>query len=328
MLKQIMASRNVVLATCVGAASHLLRDVSFDLVIVDEAAQALEAACWIPLTHCSGRVVLAGDHCQLPPTIKSKEAAEKGLAVTLFERIIKHPALTGCAWLLDTQYRMNEMISTWASEEMYEGKLLSHESNAHHTLRDLSSVVQRTGDESSAVTEEQGGDEESDLRDVVMMLVDTAGCDMEEESGEDGSNSKTTMSFRNSHEAAIVQKHVQQLLALGVSPGEIGVITPYNGQLECLRELLHDVAGGGGGSNEAEGEGRVEVRTVDGFQGGEKEAIIISLVRSNAQRVVGFLAERRRINVAVTRAKRHVMVHLHVIIFVTFCGCQYMEHVF
>lgn len=271
-MSQIMTSRNVVLATCVGAASRLLRDMSFDLVVVDEAAQALEAACWIPLTHCRGRVVLAGDHCQLPPTIKSTEAASKGLAVTLFERIIHHPLLHSCARLLDTQYRMNELISSWASKEMYENRLVSHSSNATHTLRDLC-----IGEEKSIPKD---GD---DLSEVIMMLVDTAGCDMDEEGGggeggSGGNSAKTALSYRNSHEADIVYKHIQHLYAIGLAPDQIGVITPYNGQLECLRDLLHQKKEDDTAQN-ATGEEKLEIRTVDGFQGGEKEAIIISLVR-------------------------------------------------
>jgi ATP-dependent RNA/DNA helicase IGHMBP2 len=277
-LGQIMSSRNVVLATCVGAASRLLRDVSFDLVVVDEAAQALEAACWIPLTHCreGGRVVLAGDHCQLPPTIKSKEAASKGLAVTLFERIIHHPTLHSCARLLDTQYRMHGLISGWASKEMYQDRLLAHSSNASHTLADMASTEMEG-------KREEGEEEEEDLSGVVMMMVDTAGCDMEEEGGGgDSGSAKTALSYRNTHEAAVVYKHVQQLYALGLTPEQIGVITPYNGQLECLRDLLYEKEEAGSDSKEgsATSESRkLEIRTVDGFQGGEKEAIIISLVR-------------------------------------------------
>ena len=283
-VNEIMNSRNVVLATCVGASSHLIKDTAFDLIVVDEAAQGLEASCWIPLMHCNGegKVVLAGDHCQLPPTIKSDEAARKGLAVTLFERIIRHSTLKHCAKLLDTQYRMNEQISDWASKEMYEGCLLAHRSNALHTLQDLTTVAFASQD----IVGQGDKLENDDLASTVMMLVDTAGCNMDEDtcdSGDLGGSAQTSQSHRNVHEAAIVHKHVHKLFALGLTPDQIGVITPYNGQLECLRDRLLGNKGDIDFEEDVKAANdkpkKLEIRTVDGFQGGEKEAIIISLVR-------------------------------------------------
>jgi ATP-dependent RNA/DNA helicase IGHMBP2 len=113
-VEKIIKRSNVILCTCIGASSHLLKSYEFDMVVVDEAAQGIEAACWIPLL-LGRKCVLAGDHCQLPPTVKSDEAAKRGLAVTLFERVILDQRFAPVVKLLDTQYRMNALISDWAS---------------------------------------------------------------------------------------------------------------------------------------------------------------------------------------------------------------------
>ncbi len=283
-LRQILQNRDVVLATCVGASSKLLNKHEFDLVIIDEAAQALEAACWIAMQK-SKRVCLAGDHCQLPPTVKCKAAEDGGLSRTLFERISSSSRedLASTVKLLDTQYRMNKDIGNWASREMYHSKLQHAESVANHSLLDLPNVdMTKSGDDQEAC-------------ESVLLLIDTAGCDMYEEMSVKGSS-------RNPSEALIVKTHVCRLLDSGLRADQIGVITPYNGQLEVIRALFDE---------ESDGDSRfsgLELRTVDGFQGGEKEAIVISLVRSNPSHTVGFLADKRRINVAVTRAKRHLAV--------------------
>jgi ATP-dependent RNA/DNA helicase IGHMBP2 len=162
-------------------------------------------------------VVLAGDHCQLPPTIKSIEAEKKGLGITLFERIINSPILEPCARLLDVQYRMNEKISEWSSHEMYQDRLRSHESNSHHTLGGLLT--------------HQRNEDLDELSATVMLLIDTAGCNIEESNCRGGS-------YRNPTEAEIVVAHIYRLYELGLKPEQIGVITPYNGQLEVLRELV------------------------------------------------------------------------------------------
>eukprot|EP01041_Mallomonas_annulata_P001055 gene1055-2065_t len=284
-VRSIIESRDVILCTLVGASTHLLREMEFDMVIIDEAAQALEAACWVPMQH-SRKVILAGDHCQLPPTIKSAEAEKKGLSITLFERIITAPSKPGVTdgrladvvRLLDTQYRMPSAICDWASKAMYEDKLHCHESVAQQNLLSLSGINLMTTNDSN-----------NELSNTVLLLLDTAGCDMEEEGCRGGS-------FRNESEALVIYHHICSLVGIGVSPSDIGVITPYNGQVEILRTLL------------TEKFPLVNVRTVDGFQGGEKEVIIMSMVRSNATHAVGFLADKRRINVAVTRAKRHLAV--------------------
>lgn len=276
-VRDIVHQSNVVFATNVGAASKLLKDVTFDLVIIDEAAQALEASCWIPILKAK-RCVLAGDHLQLPPTIKSKTAAAKGLEVTLFDRMTRYTSTQGVVKLLDTQYRMHKDISDWSSRAMYEGKLKTFEAVARRKLHELPHVAI---------------EEEDLVLNATLLLVDTAGCELEEDESEEIA-SGLHLSKSNEGEARIVAKHVHALLAAGLKEDEVAVITPYNKQVQTLKALL------------LPSYPNLAIRSVDGFQGCEKEAVVMSLVRSNASRQVGFLADDRRMNVAITRAKRHV----------------------
>ncbi len=290
---QILRDASVVLATNVGAASSILNrmvdgrgdPIPFDLVIIDEAAQALEASCWISLLR-GKRAVLAGDHKQLPPTIKSTvNEVKNGLGQTLFERLMVayETKTSGCSKMLEVQYRMHQDIANWASKAMYHGKLLSHESVRERKLIDLPQI---TADSSDAGTASDG------IEHTTLMLIDTTGCDMHETSNEAGSR-------YNEGEASIVISHVNSLISLGLRAQDIAVITPYNGQVELLRkQLLPTIPS-------------LEIRSVDGFQGGEREAVVLSLVRSSdrgGMDGIGFLRDARRLNVAVTRAKRHCAV--------------------
>jgi predicted DNA helicase len=264
-MRDVVDGARVVCSTLSGALSGTLKFQDFDVVVIDEAAQALEAACWGAVLK-GKKTVLAGDHLQLPPTVISDEAQAKGLSDTLFQRL--HDMYGDLvARMLTVQYRMHADIMTWSSEAMYQGKLTAAESVATHRLR---------------------GDGEDDP--PVLLLIDTAGCDMDERVEEDGESKE------NPDEAAVVMEVVRRLVARhDVAVDDIGVITPYNGQVTVLRELrARDDA-----------LKNLEVSTVDGFQGREKEAIIISAVRSNASGEVGFLSDSRRMNVAVTRARKH-----------------------
>ena len=227
--------------------------------------------------------MLAGDHKQLPPTIISDAAARAGLDATLFERA--HALLgQGAAAMLTTQSRMHSDVCGWASGEMYDGRLVPAASVAAHTLADL--VADRGN---AAAAEAMAADECFGP----LLFIDTAGCGCVEAKA-DGGGGRGGDSTRNEREAAAVMAHVRRLLAAGLRPTDVGVITPYAAQVACLRELRGpDIAD-------------VEISTVDGFQGREKEAIIISAVRSNDNAAVGFLADARRMNVAVTRGRRHV----------------------
>lgn len=269
-IRDIISSADVVLATTAGCADANLRDFEFDLVVIDEAAQALECACWIALPKAR-RAVLAGDHLQLAPTILSREAEKQGLGVTLFDRLTK---LHGDRFLrmLKVQYRMHENIMNWSSDALYGGELEADESVRTHVLADLEHV--------------------HDGPDVArpVIFIDTAGCDFDESTDEDGESKS------NSGEVEVLGKHLEVLIESGVRPEEIAIITPYNAQVQLLRSSLRSTYE------------RLEIDTVDGFQGREKEAILLSLVRSNQDRQVGFLADRRRLNVAITRARRHLAI--------------------
>lgn len=282
-VQEVLAGAQVVATTLMGAAGRDLHGMEFDVCVVDEAAQALEAACWLALLHAR-KAVLAGDHLQLPPTIQSTEADKGGLGVTLFQRL--HRVLgEKVTRMLTVQYRMHADICGWASGALYEGALRPHPSVARRTLAQL---LGAETDGRGKPQQAQGGDE-GGL--PVLLLFDTAGCDGYEEAACDEGESKW-----NEGEAQLAMAHVRSLLAQGVAAQDVGVIAPYAAQVTRLRELRAEAGGA---------LAEVEVSTVDGFQGREKEAIIISFVRSNDAHQVGFLADDRRMNVAVTRARRH-----------------------
>jgi len=276
-ISEVLTKAQVVACTLTGCMMKQIDRDEFDLVVVDEAAQASECATWSALLK-GKRAVLCGDHLQLPPTIISEEAERKGLGVTLFERLHRKFG-EKIARMLTVQYRMNEAIMKWSSDEFYKSKLEAHESVADHKLDGLAQV---------AAMLKAGGSEAEELAGCVLHLVDTTGCDLFERQDDEDS------SYANDGEAEEVVKHIQRLLAIGVSQGGVGVITPYSAQVALLKQLL--------ASRDLRD---VEVSTVDGFQGREKEAIVISMVRSNENNNVGFLADPRRMNVAVTRARRH-----------------------
>ena len=266
--EELVGEAQVVFATCTGTEVELLERQEFELAVVDEATQATEPSALLPLLRAK-RAVLAGDHLQLPPTVLSPEAARQGLSRSLFERLLEVHG-PGIARMLREQYRMHEAIMAFPSRALYGGELRAHPSVAGHTLADLAGVRDC-----------------APLREPLLFL-DTAGKGFDDEVGEDGE------SRRNPLEAALVASRVRALIALGVAPSRISVIAPYSAQVQTLRALLPD-------------EG-LEIDTVDGFQGRENEAVVVSLTRSNPEGEVGFLADLRRMNVAITRARRHLLV--------------------
>ena len=306
-VKELLSNAHVVLATCVGAANKLLDTMGggsnsndkdnapyFDLVVIDEAAQSLEAACWIPALRCKSKLVLAGDHKQLPPTIKAHDLLQQ-LGRTMFERV--HELRPCDAKLLTVQYRMHQAISDWASQAMYDGRLQAHESVRGHTLADLSSSAIHDG--TSTPTHLRNSElAPGGLGPLVW--IDTAGCDLHESVATSGSKS-------NAGEAALVVAHVARLLQIGiVAPHQLAVITPYRGQVDLIRAAL---------AGATPPLPALDVRSVDGFQGGEREAIILSLVRSHpphhrsgSDGSIGFLRDDRRLNVAITRSRRHCCI--------------------
>jgi len=246
----------------------VLGDRRFDWVVVDEACQSTEPGCWIPLLR-GERFVLAGDYCQLAPTVISLEAAEQGYSRSLMERLARRDASHSLRQLV-VQYRMHQQIMDFSSREFYAGTLVAESRVRDHRLGDLPGVVP------------------SPLTDEPLRFIDTAGADYEEELEPEGS------SRRNPGEARLVLRLLEQLHQAGVRPEDIGVIAPYAAQVRWLRQECPFP--------------EVEIDTVDGFQGREKEAVIISLVRSNRSGEIGFLGETRRMNVALTRARRKLIV--------------------
>lgn len=267
-VEHVLDRAQVLCATLTGLDGTVAARRDFDLAVIDEACQATEPACWIPFPHCQ-RVVLAGDHCQLPPTVLSPAAVAQGLSRSLFERMVDRWGPT-IARRLTVQYRMHAAIGEFSSREFYDGELRPHASVADRTLVGLPGVS-------------PGPSVDGPLE-----FIDTAGAGFDEEIEPDGE------SRLNRQEAALAARVVRDLLAAGVAPDQVAVIAPYSAQVRLLRELLP-----------AEG---LEIDTVDGFQGREKEAVVISLVRSNPDAEIGFLAETRRTNVALTRAKRRLIV--------------------
>lgn len=280
MVKEILVNAQIVLTTNSGAADPLIRRLdAFDLVVIDEAGQAIEPSCWIPILQ-GKRCILAGDQCQLAPVILSRKALEGGLGISLLERSIGlHEGVL--ATKLTTQYRMNDAISSWASKEMYGGLLTSSPTVSSHLLVD-SPFVQPTW-----------------ITQCPLLLLDTRkpygslspGC-------EEHLDLAGTGSFYNEGEADIVVQHVLSLIYAGVSPAAIAVQSPYVAQVQLLRDSLDEIPLANG----------VEIATIDSFQGREADAVIISMVRSNTLGAVGFLGDSRRMNVAITRARKHVAV--------------------
>jgi superfamily I DNA and/or RNA helicase len=267
-VEHILDTADVLCATTTALDSELLGRRRFDLGVIDEACQSTEPGCWIPLQWCN-RVVLAGDHCQLPPTVVNPEAAMEGLGVSLFERLM---ALYGSSLsrLLTTQYRMHQAIMTFPSRELYEDRLQADPSVREHVLAGLPGVAA------------------TDATQSPVEFIDTAGAGYDEEVEPDGE------SRLNRQEAALACRKVRGLMDCGVAARDIAVIAPYAAQVRLLREQLA-VPG-------------LEIDSVDGFQGREKEAVVMSLVRSNAQGEIGFLQDVRRMNVAMTRARRKLVL--------------------
>lgn len=264
-VSEIIAGARVICAT-VSFDFSVLDDHAFDLLVIDEACQSVEPGCWVPL-KLADRLVLAGDHCQLPPTILSKEAARDGFAVSLMQRLVEHYG-DDITRLLTVQYRMHEQIMEFSSETFYDGSLTAHESVRHHRLSDLPGIT--TADDSPVI------------------FIDTAGSGWMEELEPEG------LSKFNPGEGRLVLDQVTELVDAGLRPADIAVIAPYAAQVRWLRQhSAYD---------------RLEVDTVDGFQGREKEAVVMCTVRSNNKGELGFLSDARRMNVALTRARRKLIV--------------------
>lgn len=278
-INELIESADVVCSTNSSAGAEILANHRFDLCVVDEATQSCEPSCLIPIVKAD-RIVMAGDHKQLPPTILNETAEQKGFSISLFERLL---ALYGekVKSLLSVQYRMNEKIMGFSNKQFYDGKLKADESVKYHTLQDLFS--------------EWFSEIQSDLKpfnvfdpDQSLIWIDTKKNELGERS-RFGSTSK-----ENVAEAKLIQKIVTQFIRLGLDSEDIGVITPYYDQKKLLHSLIESEY--------------IEVDTVDGFQGREKELVLVSLTRSNLKGAIGFLKDLRRLNVSITRARRKLII--------------------
>ncbi|HYX33338.1 MAG TPA: AAA domain-containing protein [Oligoflexus sp.] len=257
-VERVIDEADVICATTTGLDPFVLGSRRFSLVVLDEAGQCTEPNAWIPLQRAE-KLICGGDHCQLPPTVLSVDAARQGLSVSLMERLVQvHGNLITTR--LDVQYRMNTAIMNFSSQEFYEGALVAADAVKDRTLVD----------------------------ETPLLWIDTAGAGFEEEAEQESG------SRFNPKEAAVILYRIEQLFQKGVAPQQLAVITPYAAQARYLRMQLADSG--------------IEVDTIDGFQGREKDAVLISLVRSNEDQEVGFLKETRRLNVALTRARRHMTV--------------------
>jgi predicted DNA helicase len=279
-LTDVIGKAQVITATLVGANHYTVRGLRFGTVVIDEAGQALEPACWIPILK-GQKLILAGDHCQLPPTVKSQEAGREGLNITLLEKLVAlYPA---AVTLLEEQYRMHTTIMSYSSGVFYGNRLKAHASVAHHLLFPA---------------------------DTPLAFVDTAGCGFDER--------VEGVSTSNPEEAAFLFKHLTQLVkeleeqglgfpaTAGLRPSahfpSIAVISPYRQQILALQEQLeHSPA-------LLPYRDKISVNTIDSFQGQERDIVYISMTRSNTGNKIGFLSDIRRMNVAMTRARKKLVV--------------------
>jgi ATP-dependent RNA/DNA helicase IGHMBP2 len=264
----VLSKADVITSTLVGANHYTIRNLRFEIAVIDEAAQALEPSCWIPILKTK-KIIMAGDQHQLPPTIKSAQAA-KELGTTLMEKeVMLHPE---AVVLLQEQYRMHRNIMGFSSREFYNDQLIAHSSVAEHVLLKA---------------------------DEPFLFIDTAGCGFDEK--QEGSG------LSNPEEASFLLKHLGnyvQQLSVHYTTGfpTIAVIAPYRHQVELLKEYV---------SSHPELQpftSFISVNTIDSFQGQERDVVYISLTRSNAESVIGFLGEVRRMNVAITRAKKKLVL--------------------
>jgi superfamily I DNA and/or RNA helicase len=267
----------VIACTPVVSAGRMMRGKHFSTVFIDEAAQALEPMCWIPITR-SDRVIFAGDHFQLPPTVKSKIAENEGLKQTLFENCID---IHNVSALLTTQYRMHEQIMNYSNQHFYENKLMA-DASVKNTLLSF--------------------DPNQNLLNTPVEFIDTAGC------GYNELLNPESLSIANPEEAIVLIRHLKSLLAQLATSGSslnkirIGIISPYKEQVQYIAQQVAD------DDELKEYQSQIAIKTVDGFQGQERDIIYISLVRSNENKEIGFLNDIRRMNVALTRAKKKLVV--------------------
>ena len=260
----------VIASTLVGSNSRIMEGQKFGTLFIDEAAQALEAACWIPMKRCT-RVILAGDHCQLPPTVKSVAAMRAGLGKTLMERIVENKPEV--VTLLKVQYRMNEEIMRFSSDWFYDGQVESAPQIRYRGILDYDVPMQWV-----------------DVQDVNESFVGESFGRINKE------EARITL---DTLQAYLTKIGKQRVLDESI---DVGVISPYRAQVQYLRRLIS--------KREFFKPYRslITVNTIDGFQGQERDVVLISLVRANGEGQIGFLSDLRRMNVAITRARMKLII--------------------
>ena len=270
---ELFGEARVIASTLVGSNSRIMEGQKFGTLFIDEAAQALEAACWIPIKRCT-RVIFAGDHCQLPPTVKSIAALKAGLGKTLMERIVENKPEV--VTLLKVQYRMNDEIMRFSSDWFYHGEVVSAPQVKYRGILDY---------------------------DIPMMWIDTKDEDNNRETFVGESYGRI-----NKDEAELTLASLEQYFTkIGKQRVldeeiDVGIISPYRAQVQYLRRLIK--------KREFFKPYRrlISVNTVDGFQGQERDVVLISLVRANEEGQIGFLRDLRRMNVAITRARMKLII--------------------
>ena len=300
---ELFGEARVIACTLVGSAHHLLEGMKFGTLFIDEAAQALEAACWIPMRRAS-RVILAGDHCQLPPTVKSIAALRAGLGKTLMERIAENKPEV--VTLLKIQYRMNDEIMRFSSDWFYGGKVESAPQIKYRSVLDYDHPITwiDTSNEENQITIE-GEDAPEDSAST--------------SSSVSAANQNSDLNFKeqfvgesfgriNKAEAELTLLTLaeyftkigkQRVLSESI---DVGIISPYRAQVQYLKKLIKKY------EFFKPYRRLISVNTVDGFQGQERDVILISLVRSNDEGQIGFLKDLRRMNVAMTRARMKLII--------------------
>lgn len=281
---ELFGEARVIACTLVGSAHHLLEGMKFGTLFIDEAAQALEAACWIPMKRAS-RVILAGDHCQLPPTVKSIAALRAGLGKTLMERIAENKPEV--VTLLKIQYRMNDEIMRFSSDWFYGGKVESAPQIKYRSVLDYDHPITwiDTSDKEPADTIEEG----EDLNFKEQFVGESFGRINKAEA-------ELTLLTLAEYFTKISKRRVLEERI------DVGIISPYRAQVQYLKKLIKKY------EFFKPYRRLISVNTVDGFQGQERDVILISLVRSNDEGQIGFLKDLRRMNVAMTRARMKLII--------------------
>ena len=289
---ELLGEARVIACTLVGSAHRLLEGMKFGTLFIDEAAQALEAACWIPMRRAS-RVILAGDHCQLPPTVKSIAALRAGLGKTLMERIAENKPEV--VTLLKIQYRMNEEIMRFSSDWFYHGEVESAPQIKYRSILEDDSPITwiDTSNEENQVTIEGDDVASGEKRDDMNFHEQFVGESFGRINKAEADLTLLTLA------EYLTQVGKRRVLEESI---DVGIISPYRAQVQYLKRLLKKY------EFFKPYRRLISVNTVDGFQGQERDVILISLVRSNDEGQIGFLKDLRRMNVAMTRARMKLII--------------------